>query len=72
MTTLLQQAFDEAAKRSIQEQDLLASRLLAELAAEDAFDRKIAGSADKLGEFARQAIDEYRAGKTEKLDPERL
>ena len=72
MTTLLQQAFTEAAKRSAEEQDLLASRLLAELAAEDAFDRAIAGSADKLGRLARQAIDEHRAGKTEELDPERL
>lgn len=72
MTTLLQQAFSEAAKRTPQEQDLLASRLLAELAAEDAFDRAIAGSADKLSGFAKEAIQEHRAGKTEPLNPERL
>jgi hypothetical protein len=72
MTTLLEQAFAEAAKRSSEEQDLLASRLLAELAAEDAFDRAIGASADKLTTLARQAIDEHRAGKTEVLDPERL
>ena len=72
MTTLLQQAFTEASKRSTQEQDLLASRLLAELAAEDDFDRKIAGSANKIAGLARQAIDEHRAGQTEELDPERL
>jgi hypothetical protein len=71
MTTLLQQAFTEAAKRSSQEQDLLASRLLAELAAEDAFDQTIAGS-NTLARLAQQAIDEHRAGKTEELDPERL
>ncbi len=34
MTTLLQQAFEVAAKLSAEEQDVLASRLLAELAAE--------------------------------------
>ena len=72
MTTLLQQAFAEAAMRSHEEQDLLASRLLAELAAEDAFDQAIAGSGEKLAKFARQAIDEHRAGKTEELDAERL
>lgn len=72
MTTLLEQAFAEAAKRSHEEQDLLASRLLSELAAEDAFDRAIAASADKLAELARHAIDEHRGGNTEELDPERL
>jgi hypothetical protein len=72
MTTLLEQAFAEAAKRSQEEQDVLASRLLAELAAENAFDRAIDASADKLAKLARQAIDEHRAGKTVELDPERL
>jgi hypothetical protein len=70
MTALLEQAFAEAAKRSREEQDLLAARLLAGLAAE--FDRAIAASADKLANLARQAIDEHRAGRTEDLDPERL
>lgn len=72
MTTLLEKAFAEAAKKTPQEQDLLAARLLAELAAEDAFDRAIAGSADKLAALAREAIAEHRAGKTEELDPDRL
>ena len=72
MTTLLQHAFTEASKRSAQEQDLLASRLLAELAAEDAFDKAIAGSADKLRSLAKEAIAEHRAGQTESLDAERL
>ena len=72
MTTLLEQAFAEAAKKSPEEQDILAGRLLAELAAEDAFDRAIAGSASKLASLAREAIAEHRAGKTEELDPERL
>ena len=72
MTALLQQAFQEASQRSREEQDVLAARLLAELAAENAFDKKLAGSADKLAELARQAIDENRAGETKELDPERL
>lgn len=39
VTALLEKAFAEAAKLPTAEQDLLASRLLAELAAEDDFDR---------------------------------
>ena len=72
MTALLQQAFDEASKRSREEQDLLASRLLAELAAENAFDQKIAATADKLGNLARQAIEEHRSGQTADLDADQL
>lgn len=72
MTTLLQQAFAEAAKLSAPEQDLLASRLLAELAAEDDFDRALANSSDKLARLAQEALEEDRAGMTEELDPERL
>lgn len=72
MTKLLQRAFAEAAKLSEPEQELLAARLLAELAAEDDFDRAIAGSADKLGVLAREALAEHRTGQTEALDPEQL
>jgi hypothetical protein len=72
MTTLLQQAFAEAAKLPTAEQDLLASRLLAEIAAEDDFDRAIASTASKLVQLANEAIAEKRAGLTEELDPERF
>lgn len=72
MTTLLKQAFAKAEMLSADEQDVLASRLLAELAAEDSFDRAIAASSDKLSVLAQEAIDEHRAGATKALDPERL
>jgi hypothetical protein len=72
MTTLLQQAFAEAAKLPQAEQDLLAARLLAELAAEDDFDRAIARTSDKLASLAQEALAEHRAGLTEELDPEQL
>jgi hypothetical protein len=72
MTKLLERAFEEAAKLSPSEQDVLASRLLAELAAEDDFDRAIANSSDKLASLAREAIAEHRAGLSQELDPERL
>ena len=70
--TLLERAFVEASKLPADEQDLLASRLLTELTAEDEFDRKIAGSAEKLARLVREALDEHRAGLTEELDPDRL
>ncbi len=72
MTTRLQEAFAEAAKLPEAEQDVLASRLLAELAAEDDFDRAIARTSDKLAALAREALAEHRAGLTEKLDPEQI
>lgn len=72
METMLERAFIEASKLPKAEQDVLASRLLAELAVEDDFDRAIAGSAVKLRDLAEQAIAEYRGGATEDLDPDRL
>jgi hypothetical protein len=70
VTELLERAFAEASKLSPAEQEVLASRLLAELADDDDFDRKIAGSVDKLAKLAREAIEEHRAGLTEELDAE--
>jgi len=72
MTTLLQRAFAEASKLPSAEQELLASRLLAELAVEDDFDRAIADSGDKLSRLAAEALAEHRAGLTMELDPDRL
>jgi hypothetical protein len=72
MTDLLQQAFAEAAKLPTAEQELLATRLLAELSADDEFDRTIARTSDKLAILAKEALAEYRAGLTEELDPDKL
>ena len=72
MTASLERAFNEASKLPEAEQELLASRLLEELAAEDAFDRAIQTSGAKLSGLASQALDEHRRGRTEPLDVERL
>jgi hypothetical protein len=72
MTTLLQEAFNAAAKLSATEQDLLAARVLAEVAAEDEFDQAIAASGEKLVTLAAAALAEHREGKTQPLDPEQL
>ncbi|MBI1902629.1 MAG: hypothetical protein HYS13_16130 [Planctomycetia bacterium] len=72
MTRQLEKAFAEASQLPEAEQDLLASWLLAELAAESEFDRAIQRTSDKLARLAEDAIDEQRAGLTVDLDPERL
>lgn len=72
MTTLLERAFAKAASLPAAEQDVLASRLLAELTDEDDFDQAIAASSGKLAILARKALEENRAGLTEELDPDRL
>jgi hypothetical protein len=72
MTKLLELAFTEAAKLSVAEQDVLASRLLAELGEEDQFDRVISASAPKLAALANAALAEHQAGQTQELDPDRL
>jgi hypothetical protein len=72
MTTSLEKAFAKAARLSAPEQELLASRLLTELAVEDDFDRALTGSGDKLARLAMEALEEHRAGRTEELDPEKL
>ncbi len=72
MTKLLQDAFAKASTLPPAEQDLLASRLLAELAEEDEFDRAIAASSDKLARLAREALAEHRDGRTQELDPDAL
>ncbi|MFZ1934819.1 MAG: hypothetical protein WAU84_13845, partial [Thermoguttaceae bacterium] len=71
MTKLLERAFAEASRLPVAEQDLLASRVLAELGEEDEFDRAIAASADKLVSLANAALAEHRAGQTQELDPDR-
>jgi hypothetical protein len=72
MTKLLEEAFAEAAKLSMQEQDALAAVILEELASERRWDQAFADSADLLAQLADQALAEHRAGKTHVLDPEQL
>ena len=71
MTKLLEEAFAEASKLSVQEQDALATVILEELASERRWDQAFADSADLLAQLADQALAEHGAGKTQVLDPER-
>ena len=72
MTKLLQKAFDEASKLPEAEQDARGRVLLDEIASDRRWEELFAGSHDLLAELADQALAEHRAGRTEKLDPEKL
>ncbi|HET9787511.1 MAG TPA: hypothetical protein VFP47_10275 [Pyrinomonadaceae bacterium] len=72
MTKLLQKAFDEASKLPDAEQDALGRVLLEELASERRWEELFAGSHNLLAELADEALAEHRAGRTKKLDPEKL
>ncbi|MBA3481601.1 MAG: hypothetical protein H0T51_07280 [Pirellulales bacterium] len=72
MNDLLEQAFAETSKLPAAEQELLAARLLPEVAAEDDFDRTIARTSDKLASLSEAALAEHRAGLTQVLDPYHL
>ncbi len=72
MTNLLQKAFDEASKLPEAEQDALGRALLEELASERRWQELFAASHDVLADLADEALAEHRAGRTEKLDPDKL
>lgn len=72
MTKLLEKAFQEASKLPEGEQDALARALLDEMSSERRWDELFAGSPDLLEELAKEALEEHRTGRTEKLDPDRL
>lgn len=72
MTKLLDEAFILARQLPEEEQDQLAARIIAELTEEDEFDRKIAATAGRLDWLIDEARADFRAGRTEELDPDRL
>ncbi len=72
MTESLRRALAAAARLPAAKQEVLAARLLAELAAEDEFDRALSRTSDRLAQLAVDALSEHGAGQTQSLDPERL
>lgn len=72
MTELLEKAFREAARLSPDEQDALASLLLAELESERRWERIFDGSQDALSVLADQALQDDDADRTEELVPDDL
>lgn len=67
MTKLLERAFAEAAKLPEEAQDRIAVNLLEELADDAKWDASFAASGSQLERLAAEALEEYRAGRTEEL-----
>ena len=72
MTQLLEEAVAAARALPPEDQDAVARALLADLVSERAVDARIAATPDALARLADEARAEYRAGRTEVLDPDRL
>ena len=72
MTELLEKAFAEASNMPQEAQDEFARWMLAELESERRWDHAFSDSADKLRDLAAEALEEYRSGNTEELDPDTL
>jgi hypothetical protein len=70
MTKLLEEAFKAAAKLSAAEQDALARAILAEVAADSKWERRLAETAEPLERLADEALSEHRARRTRPLDPD--
>jgi hypothetical protein len=72
MTERLEQAIAQLKTLSIEKQDAIASLILEELEEEQRWDDSFARSPGLLAKLAADAMVEYRAGKTQELDPETL
>jgi hypothetical protein len=72
MTELLEQAIAKLKSLSAQEQDTIAKMILEELDSERKWDESFARSPELLANLAAEAMSEYRAGKTQQLNPENL
>jgi len=72
MTELLEKAIERMKKLEASEQDAIAAQILEELEDEEKWDTAFAQSQDSLAKLAAQAMEEYQAGNTEALDPDKL
>jgi len=72
MGRLLEKVIEETAKLPEQEQEAFAAFMLAELESERRWDELFARSQDVLAQMAEEARQEYRAGRTEPLDLDKL
>lgn len=72
MTERLEQAIARLKTLPADRQDAIASLILEELEDDQRWDESFARSPDLLAKLAAEAMAEYRAGKTQELDPETL
>lgn len=71
MTKALEEAFKEASRLPDADQDALAAAIQAEIEADAEWHTLLSGSPDLLAELGDEALSEYKAGRTEPLDPKR-
>jgi hypothetical protein len=71
MTNLLQKAFTEVAKLPEKQQDAMAALLLEELNSDKKWTEAFTASQDKLSDLADEALQEFKEGKTLRMDPDR-
>jgi hypothetical protein len=72
MTKLLEEVFARATELPEGEQDAFARLMLGELHSETEWNHRFHATAARLSSLATAAVEEYRAGRTEELDPDKL
>jgi hypothetical protein len=72
VTELLEAAIAQLKTLPTDKQDAIATLILEELEDDQRWDESFARSPDLLAKLAAEAMAEYRAGKTQELDPETL
>jgi HEPN domain-containing protein len=73
MGKLLKRAIEEAEKLPDSEQEAIGSWLLAEIESERRWDELFSRPpSEALKRMAEEALEDYRAGRTSPLDPDRL
>lgn len=72
MTERLEQAIAQLKTLPSEQQDAIATLILEELEEEQRWSDSFARSPNLLAKLAAEAMAEYRAGKTQELDPETL
>ncbi len=68
MTTLLKKAFSKAEQLPEEEQDRLASFLLAEIESEQKWSEAFDSSQRELSLLAEEALEEHKRGETDPVD----
>lgn len=66
MTELLRKAFEQASRLPDRLQDEVAQELLEDIEGEERWDDTLARSQDQLEKLADRALQEFRAGRTQK------
>ena len=72
MTELLEQVIARLKNLPTDKQDAITTLILEEIEDEQRWDESFARSPDLLAKLAAEAMVEYRAGKTQELDPDIL